>query len=39
MTTKVIVIVAIAVLTTVGMFVFGKIVENNDTDESSQKKK
>ncbi len=39
MTVKVIIIIAVAVLTTVAMFIFGKIAENKNPDDSSQKER
>lgn len=39
MITKLIIIVGIAVLATVGLFVFGKMAEGKEPEESSQKKK
>lgn len=39
MTTKMIIIVAIAVLATAGTYLFGKMAEKNDSDDVSSKKK
>jgi hypothetical protein len=38
MATKMIIIIAIAVLATVGMYFFGKMAEKNDSDDDSSKK-
>ena len=39
MATKMIIIIAIAVLVTVGMYFFGKMAEKNDSGDDSSKKK
>ena len=39
MTTKMIIIIAIAVLATVGTYLFGKMAEKNDSIDDSSKKK
>lgn len=39
MTTKMIIIIAIAVLATAGTYLFGKMAEKNDSDDDSSKKK
>jgi uncharacterized ion transporter superfamily protein YfcC len=38
MTTKMIIIIAIAVLATVGTYLFGKMAEKNDSKDDSSKK-